>query len=215
MAAMSMNRVIHGAIRRDLDRFTEALSALNGGDGRWAEQVPAAWANFHEQLTTHHSGEHTIAWPALRKAGISDDLLTQLDAEHERMAAALQAADQAMRSLPAAPSAEDASAAREAMATLRATTAEHLDHEEAELESFILEHEDTPELKAMSRGFAREYKMPEAGKFFAWLQDGASSDERAGLRQTVPGPVVTILGMVFGGKYRRTIAPAWRGRRAA
>src|SRR5262249_56722504 len=41
--------------------------------------------------------------------------------------------------------------------------------------------------------------------------DGASSDERAGLRQNVPGPVVAIIGRVFGGTYRRTIAPAWRG----
>lgn len=30
------------------------------------------------------STEHLIAWPALRKADISDDLLTQFDAEHDR-----------------------------------------------------------------------------------------------------------------------------------
>jgi hypothetical protein len=41
MADMSMNRVIHGAFRRDLDRFTEALSTLGGG-ARWVEQVSAA-----------------------------------------------------------------------------------------------------------------------------------------------------------------------------
>jgi hypothetical protein len=43
MAEMSMNRVIHGAVRRDLDRFTNALSALDGGDERRVEQVSAAW----------------------------------------------------------------------------------------------------------------------------------------------------------------------------
>lgn len=73
---MSMNRVIHAAVRRDLDRFTNALSTADGVDERRAEQVSMAWANFHEQLTQHHSSEHRIAWPALRKAGISDDLLT-------------------------------------------------------------------------------------------------------------------------------------------
>src|SRR5262252_6172562 len=103
MAEMSMNRVIHAAVRRDLDRFTNMLSTLGGGDERRAEQMAAAWANFHEQLTRHHSSEHRIAWPALRKAGISDDLLTQFDAEHDRMAAALESADQAMRSLPGTP----------------------------------------------------------------------------------------------------------------
>jgi hemerythrin-like domain-containing protein len=211
MAEMSMNRVIHGAIRRDLDRFTEALSTLDDGGERRLEQVSAAWANFQDQLTRHHTSEHRIAWPALRNAGISDDLLTQFDAEHDRMSAALESADEAMRSLRRTPSAEQVKAAGDAMATLRSTATEHLDHEEAELEPFFSEHAHTPEMKAMGRAFGREYKPPEAGTFFAWLQDGASSDELAGLRQNVPGPVVAIIGRVFGGKYRRTIAPAWQG----
>jgi hypothetical protein len=109
---MSLNRVIHGAVRRDLDRFIDALSTPSGGGERRAGQVSAAWANFHEQLTRHHSSEHRIAWPALRKAGFSDDLLTRFDAEHDRMAAALQSADQAMRSLRGTPSAENITAAR-------------------------------------------------------------------------------------------------------
>jgi hemerythrin-like domain-containing protein len=215
MPEMSMNRVIHGAVRRDLDRFTTALSTLDGGSEPWVDQVSAAWDNFHDQLTRHHSSEHRIAWPALRNAGISDDLLTQFDAEHDRMAAALESADQAMRSLRGTPSPENIKAAREAMATLRATATEHLDHEEAELEPFFLERAHTPEMKAMGRAFGREYTPPEAGTYFAWLQDGASRDELAGLRHSVPGPVVAIIGRVFGGKYRRTIAPAWRGGRAS
>jgi hypothetical protein len=73
------------------------------------------------------------------------------------------------------------------VATLRATTAEHLDHEEAELEPFYLEHAHTPEMKAMGRAFGRQYKPAEAGTYVAWLQDGASSDELAGLRQNLTG----------------------------
>ena len=212
MADMSMNRVIHGAFRRDLDRFTEALSTLGGeGEGR-VEQVSTAWDNFQDQLTRHHLGEHSIAWPALRKVGVSDGLLTQLDAEHERMAAALESAGEAMRALRGKLSAERVNAASEAVAALRAATAEHLDHEDAELEPFFSEHADTPVMKVMHRAFAREHTMPEAGTYFAWLQDGASSDELAGLRQTVPRPVVSIITWVWGGKYRRTIAPAWKER---
>ena len=212
MAEMSMNRVIHGAVRRDLDRFAEVLSTLDGGGPR-LEQVSNAWTNFHDQLTQHHSSEHRIAWPALRNAGVSDDLLSQFDAEHERMATALDSADQAMKSLRAAPSPENVKTATEAMATLRTAATEHLDHEEAELEPFFAEHAHTPEMKAMGRAFAREYTPSESGTFIAWLQDGASRDELVGLRQNMPGPVVAIIGGVFGGKYRRTIAPAWQGRR--
>jgi hemerythrin-like domain-containing protein len=215
MAEMSFNRVVHGAVRRDLDRFTEVLSTLGGDGERRVEQLLTAWANFQGQLTKHHSGEHSIAWPALRKLGVSDGLLTQLDAEHERMAAALESASEAMRSLRGTPSPERVSAAREAMAALRVATAEHLDHEEAELEPVLSEHAHTPEMKAMQRAFSREYTLPETGTYFAWLQDGASSDELSGLRQTVPGPVVSIISRVFGGKYRHTIAPAWKGQRAS
>jgi hemerythrin-like domain-containing protein len=215
MTEMSMNRVIHGAVRRDLDRFTNALSTLSDDGERRVGQVSAAWANFHDQLTKHHSSEHRIAWPALRQAGVSDELLTQFDAEHDRMAAALESADHAMRSLGGTPSAEHVKAAGEAVATLRAAATEHLDHEEAELEPFLAEHAHTPEMKAMSRAFGRDYKLPELGTFLAWLQDGASRDERAALRQNVPAPVVAIVGQVLGGKYRRTIAPAWQAQRAS
>ena len=58
------------------------------------------------------------------------------------MAAALASADQAMRSLRSMPSAENSKAAGEAVAALRATTTEHLDHEEAELEPFYARAED-------------------------------------------------------------------------
>jgi hemerythrin-like domain-containing protein len=215
MAEMSMNRLTHGAVRRDLDRFAEALSTLGADGERRVEQVSTAWANFQHQLTRHHQSEHRIAWPALRKAGLSDGLLTQFDAEHERMTAALESAGEAMSSLRGTPSAERANATREALAALRAATAEHLDHEDSELEPFLSEHAHMPELKKMHRAFARERALPELGTYFNWLQDGASGDELAGLRQNVPGPVVSIISRVFGGKYRRIIAAAWKGQRAS
>ena len=65
MATMSMNKVIHGAIRRDLDRFEGALTTFRAGDSERARQLGVAWENFDRQLTDHHEGEHEIAWPAL------------------------------------------------------------------------------------------------------------------------------------------------------
>src|SRR5215469_1300133 len=178
MAEMSMNRVIHGAVRRDLDRFTDALPTLGDSDERRRAQVSAAWANFHGQLTLHHSSEHRIAWPALRKAGVSDDLLSEFDTEHDRMAAALESADQAMTSLRDTPSAEHVKDAGEAMATLRASATEHLDHEEAALEPFLVEHAHTPEMKAMSREFGRDFKLPRSSAWFSGANTVAPSPRR-------------------------------------
>jgi hypothetical protein len=210
MAQMSMNRVIHGAFRRDLARFDDALATIADGDSRRAEQLSVAWANFYGQLTYHHTSEHEIAWPALRQIGVSDDQISQFDAEHERMAAALKVADDAMQTLRRTPSADYAKAAREAVSNLSAVATEHLEHEEAGVESVYLAKKDTPEMKEMGRKFSRDMRPPAAGTFFAWLQDGASSDEQAALRKTVPGPVIAIIGGIFGRTYRRTIAPVWR-----
>src|SRR6188508_1888632 len=96
MAEMSMNRVIHAAVRRDLDRFIAALSAFPAGDTERARQLGVAWENFDDQLTYHHEGEHETAWPALEAVGVSRELLSTMDAEHEAMATALAAARAAM-----------------------------------------------------------------------------------------------------------------------
>jgi hemerythrin-like domain-containing protein len=209
MAEMSMNRVIHRAVRRDLDRFVNALMSFRDGDTRRAAQLQTAWANFNEQLTTHHVGEHEIAWPALRSVGVSQDLLDQMDAEHEKLADALASAGAAMSAFAASARVDDAAKAADAVTTLRTVAGEHLDHEEAEIEPVLLAKRDTPELKAMGRKFAR-VSPAEAGTLTAWVQDGATAEERAALRQNIPAPVVAIFNAVFGRKYRRTISPTWR-----
>lgn len=59
MSGMSMNKAIHGAFRRDLERFTGALRTFPSGDMTRAQQLATAWANFDDQLSYHHQGEHT------------------------------------------------------------------------------------------------------------------------------------------------------------
>jgi hypothetical protein len=53
--------------------------------------------------------------------------------------------------------------------------------------------------------------MSMAGDFFAWVQNGATPEERASLRATVPAPVIAIFSRIVGRRYRRTVAPAWGG----
>ena len=43
-----MNKAIHGAFRRDLTRFLDALDRFPAGDRRRAEQLATAWANFDD-----------------------------------------------------------------------------------------------------------------------------------------------------------------------
>lgn len=206
---MSMNKAIHGAVRRDLDRFVGALTTFRDGDTARARQLEAAWVNFHDQLDHHHRGEHEIAWPALQRIGVGRPLLEEMDAEHETMAAALDRAGAAMAALQSRPGSAEASAALAAVQALRDATVHHLDHEEHELEELYLRKQEDPAMKEMGRQFAR-VSPARGGRFFAWVTDGATQDERAAVTGNVPAPVLAVLTGVFGRGYRKNIAPVWR-----
>ncbi len=208
MATMSMNKAIHGAFRRDLDRFVSALERFTPGDTARATALATAWANFDDQLTHHHEGEHEIAWPALEAVGVSREVIAQMDAEHETMAAALTDARGAMAALAASASKADADAALGAMQKLREVTLAHLTHEESEIEDVYLAKQDDPAIKEMGRRFGR-VSPARGGRFFAWVLDGASIDEREAVTSQVPRPVVGVLTGVFGRGYRRSVASVW------
>jgi hemerythrin-like domain-containing protein len=209
MSEMSMNKAIHGAFRRDLDRFTVALRVFPPGDMTRARQLATAWENFDDQLTYHHEGEHATAWPALQAVGVSPELLATMDAEHESMAAALAETRTAIGALAQTAGSREAEAALAAVQKLTAVTAAHLDHEEAELEPVYQAQRETPELKAMGKEFAK-VSPARGGRFFAWLLDGASAEERAAVTREVPGPVLTVISGVFGRGYRKNVAPVWK-----
>lgn len=209
MGEMSMNKAIHGAVRRDLDRFVAALGSFRPGDRARAAQLHTAWVNFDDQLNHHHEGEHRIAWPALAAVGVDRDLLATMDAEHEAMAAALAETRGAIEALNRTGGEAEAAAALAAVERLKAVTVVHLDHEEAELEPVYQANRDRAEIKAMGKAFGK-VSPARGGRFFAWVLDGATPEERAAVTRDVPGPVMTIIGGVFGRGYRRKVAPVWR-----
>ena len=204
-----MNKVIHGAFRRDLARFTSALSSFTPGDVERGSQLAAAWANLDDQLRVHHTGEHEIAWPALTAMGTSPTLLATMDAEHDSMAAAIDDVRAAMPALTRTAGPDDVANALVAFERLQAVTVAHLEHEETELEPVYLGKKDRPEMKAMGRAFGK-VSPARGGRFFAWLTDGASPEEMAALKGEIPGPVLAMIGGVFGRSYRKNIAPVWK-----
>src|SRR5262245_25628477 len=147
--SMSMNKVIHCAVRRDLARFRAALDAFSDGDRQRADALHLAWVNFDAQLTEHHEGEHEIAWPALRAIGVDEATIASFDAEHEQLAVDLAATGRAMDLLQSSASRADAEAAAIAMARLQSTAVTHLDHEEEVTEPAFATHHADPVVKEM------------------------------------------------------------------
>lgn len=207
---MSMNKVIHAAVRRDLGRFEEALSSLAPGDTGRAAELARAWDNFHWQLDHHHHAEHEVVWPALTSYGVPGPLLEEMDAEHATMAAALADADRLVRGLVDGASTGDRDAALAAVRRLHEVTTPHLEHEERELEPLLQgDFAHSPEAKEMEKNL-RAGGLGRAGTMMSWLVDGAGPAETRTVRELVPAPFRLLLLGVLGRSYRREVASVWR-----
>jgi hemerythrin-like domain-containing protein len=206
---LTMNRVIHAAVRRDLDRLDGALGTLADGDRSRAQALDRAYRNLQTELTHHHQGEDTHIWPMLASIGVDRQLLDTMESEHHAMAEALTRTRSAMAAVATSGSRADAAAARDSLRRTRDVTERHLRHEETELEPLLAPHTESAEWHAVEKKL-RSQPLPVAGRFFAWLTDGMSAEHRAFLKQTVPAPVVTVLSRVFGRRYYKEVAPTWR-----
>ena len=205
---MTMNRVIHGAVRRDLARLTEALDRVRDGDRERAQGLEKAFANLHQQLTVHHEGEDQHVFPWMAAEGIDADLLHAMESEHEAMAAGLAESSRTMAAYGRTGSATDAAAAGASLVRTNEVVERHLTHEENELEPLIASRLESPGWKAVEKKLRRQ-PPGVAGRFFAWVTDGMGDAERAYFRATVPPPVTFVLGHTLGRRYYRQVAPVW------
>ena len=206
---MSMNRVIHGAVRRDLARLTAALAGVADGDRTRAQELERAFANLHGQLVQHHEGEDDHVFPWLADNGADPDLLEAMESEHAEMSAALAHSSAAMAAYARTGSADDAATARASLGHTAEVIERHLRHEEDELEPVITPRLDSPGWKAVEKKLSRQ-RPRVAGRFMAWVTDGMAPAERSYFRATVPPPVTYALAHTFGRGYYRDVAPAWR-----
>ena len=205
----TVNTVVHAAIRRDLGRFDHALATFPTGSKPRADQLKRAWDNFEEELHYHHEYEETLFWPALREVGIDLSLIEELDREHEAMRQALEAASSAMATFHQKPAQDGAARARQAVTHLSDVLLAHLAHEERDLEPISIEYHDSAPMKVALKKVQKAHQG-RMGNFFAWLQDGATAHDKAGLRKQIPALVVFVITTVAGRHYRRDIASVWR-----
>ncbi len=204
-----MNRAIHAAVRRDLDRMEAALRVLPDGDRGRVAELTRAWDHFDRELVDHHEKEDDLIWPALEGLGVDTTLLGEMEHEHRDMHEALKRTSAQMKQLASSASKVDATAAADSVAETRVVVDRHLTHEEEELEPQLVEHRETAEWKAVEKKL-RGGSPVAGGWMFAWLLDGATPEVDGYVRGAVPGPVLFLLTRVFGRGYQRSIAPVWR-----
>ena len=61
----------------------------------------------------------------------------------------------------------------------------------------------------MGKKFSRRTGIGKAGAFMAWLEDGATAEEKAALRDNVPGPVVDDHRRAVRPRLPQEVAPVW------
>jgi hemerythrin-like domain-containing protein len=206
---LSMNQVIHAAVRRDVGRTEQALRTMPDGDTARARQIRTAWRNLVRELTHHHEAEDEHVWPFLQSRGVDLTLLEQMESEHVAMKQALSSVSTSLDAVVAAPSTTNASAAADEVARARVVINGHLDHEERDVEGPMGDLADDEEFKAMTKKL-RPASPVDAANSLAWMQDGAGERERSSLRAAIPGPVITVLTLLLARRYRREVAPVWR-----
>ena len=206
---MSMNQIIHAAVRRDVARTGQALRGVRDGDAARAREIQTAWRNLVRELTHHHEAEDELLWPFLQSRGVELSLLEEMEAEHVAMKTALADVSSSLETLVAAPTAAHATAAADEVSRAEVVINGHLDHEERDVEAPMGNLEDDPEFKELAKKL-RPASIVDAANALAWMQDGAGQRERTALRATIPGPVVAVLTKVLARRYNREVAPVWR-----
>lgn len=205
---LTLNTVIHAAVRRDIARFQEALAVFPIGSQERAAQLEIAWQNLDHQLYHHHHGEETIFWPALRELGADESLVGDLGGEHERLAEAMTLTRKAMSALASDPSEANVDRARAAFQTLSEVVETHFAHEERDLEPMMAGVIASPQWKQAQAQIRKTQSPAATGVYFAWLLDDADPDARTFVRREIPRPALFVLSRVLGRSYKR-VAAVW------
>ena len=205
---LTLNTVIHAAVRRDVARFQQALAAFPNGSRERAAQLEMAWQNLDHQLYHHHHGEETIFWPALRELGADESLVGDLGGEHERLAEAMTLTRKAMSALASEPSEVNVDQARAAFETLGDVVDTHFTYEERDLEPMLAGVIASPQWKRAQAQIRKTQGPAATGVLLAWLLDNADPAARTFVRHEIPRPALFVLSRALGRSYKR-VAAVW------
>jgi iron-sulfur cluster repair protein YtfE (RIC family) len=202
-ADVTMMYLIHDALRRDLDRLEDGLhrlASMHAGPARRAliGALERTWADFDRYLHRHHTAEDEHVWPMLRKVcPLTGELLDELEGEHAAIDPLVGACRSALtRALTSYPTFEDASRAADATGALRDEIRAHLEHEEAAVLPYIVDHlgEHWPAFEARQR---KDAGISGLTRFLPWVLDDADPVRGDWVRDQVPTPVFVLVSGVF------------------
>ena len=216
-ADTSMMGIVHDAMRRDLTRTRDALTAAPypQEDRRRAIAGHLDWLmNF---LHDHHTGEDAGLYPAVRAANpAAAPLLDAMNAEHQAIDPGMAALRTTAERWGRTGSDSDRTALVDALDALAAVLLPHLEREESEAMPVVsgsITHRRWQQLDQEHN--IKGKSMPQLAEEGHFLLDGLDERRRQIVLHLVPAAPRWIMLYGFGPGYRRRAAARWGNSTAA
>ncbi|MFD8289048.1 hemerythrin domain-containing protein [Streptomyces lavendulae] len=207
--------VIHRGLRREARLLVELIAATAPGDTARARVLADHFRDYRLGLHQHHHGEDEHLWPKLlARVDLEADRVLLMEAQHERIAATLAAAGEALTGWEhgADEAARDALVA--VLAEHRAVLVEHLDQEEESLLPLAARHLSAHEWNALGEHFMTHTPKPKLLFFLGMVLEEADRPERAAMLSALPLPARLLWYAVGRPAYTRRIRTVRAGRPA-
>ncbi len=215
-ADTSMMRIVHAALRRDLERAHLTLTSEAPPDDRQRRAIAEQLRWMMRFLEAHHRSEDAGLYPLVRERDpAAAELLDAMATDHVAVATAIAALDGAASSYAASSDAEARAAVVEAIDALCDPLLPHLRREEDEVMPVVSAAITNAEWRAIEQQHNLDGKsMGELAREGHWLIDDATPEDRALVLGLVPFVPRQLLLHGFGPAARRRSRACWRpGRR--
>ena len=210
-ADTSMMGIVHSALRRDLTRASEAVSASPppGDDQRQAIAAHVGW--MMDFLHRHHAGEDDGLWPLVRQHDpTAGALLDDMDADHARIAPQLEAVAATAKRYGSDSSPPARMSLLAAIVSLREVLDPHLHREETEAMPVVSRALTHGQWEAFNQEhYIKPKSKKELGGEGHWLIDSIDPAGYAVVMENVPPIPRFVLLHVFAGPYKRACAARW------
>ncbi|MEU9035979.1 hemerythrin domain-containing protein [Streptomyces sp. NPDC048352] len=198
--------VIHRGLRREARLLVELIAAVEPGDTARARVLADHFRDYRLGLDNHHHGEDEHLWPPLlARVDLEADLVLRMEAQHERIAASLTAAEAALPAWEGGAGEAERDALVAVLAEHRAVLVEHLDDEEAFLLPLAARHLSAHEWGALGEHFMTSTPKPKLLFFLGMVLEDADRDERAAMLTALPSAARLLWHAVGRPAYARRV----------
>ncbi|MFI6980333.1 hemerythrin domain-containing protein [Embleya sp. NPDC050154] len=198
--------IVHRGLRRESRLLVELVGAVEPGDTARAKVLADHFDLYRLGLHGHHTGEDELLWPPLlARVDLEAELVLRMEAQHERVAGSLTAAEELVRAWAANPGVTERDALVAALAEHRAALIEHLDEEESELLPLAQRLLTASEWHAMGEHFVETTPKPQILLLLGVVLEDAEPAERATMLGGLPLPARLIWHLVGRRMYARTV----------